>query len=220
MTSARASKLIDALEKARPEADCALNFRKPFELVIATILSAQCTDVRVNRVTPALFERYPDPRALAGAELNELEEQIRSTGFFRSKARNLLSCATTLVDKHGGVVPSTLAELVKLPGVGRKTANVVLGHAFGRAEGIAVDTHVLRVASRLGLAQAVRAPQVEAELMQLLPRERWTRTTDVLIFHGRKVCAARKPACSSCTLFPDCRWEERLERAAKIKPER
>jgi len=180
---------------------------------MATILSAQCTDKRVNEVTPALFARFPTPAALAAAEPAELESIIRSTGFFRAKARSLIGCARAIADEHGGAVPRDLATLVRLPGIGRKTANVVLGHAHGIAEGIAVDTHVLRLANRLGLVGSDDPEKVEAALMQLLPRERWIRTTDVLIFHGRKVCDARRPACGSCPVFGLCAWESRQAHA-------
>jgi endonuclease-3 len=205
----RATKVLDALERAHPEAECALLHRSAYELLMATILSAQCTDRRVNMVTPALFGRYPTPSTLASARPAELEEIIRSTGFFRAKARSLIGCARALVDRHGGEVPRSLDALVQLPGIGRKTANVVLGHAYGIAEGIAVDTHVLRVSNRLGIARGDDPAAVEAQLMALVPRERWTRATDLLIFHGRKVCDARRPACGSCTVFALCRWESR-----------
>jgi endonuclease-3 len=163
----------------------------------------------VNLVTPALFARYPDAAALAAAEAAELEAMIRSTGFFRAKARSLVACARGLVAEHGGEVPRSLAPLVKLAGVGRKTANVVIGHAYGVNEGIAVDTHVMRVANRIGLVKAAGPEQIEPELMALVPRQRWTRVTDLLIFHGRKVCAAQRPACGSCPIFGLCRWESR-----------
>jgi endonuclease-3 len=209
-----ASRILDVLEGAHPEARCALHSVNAFELAAATILSAQCTDERVNQVTPRLFTRYPDARALAAAVPAELEEVIRSTGFFRAKAKSLIGFAKGLVERHGGAVPRTMAELVPLPGIGRKTANVVLGHAFDVNEGIAVDTHVLRVTNRLGLASGDDPLKVEAQLMALIPRERWTRTTDLLIFHGRKVCDARRPACGVCPLFVDCRWESRQAWAA------
>lgn len=208
-TPAFAARILDILEATHPEARCALHYRNPFELVMATILSAQCTDDRVNQVTPELFRRFPDAQALAGAELAEVEEIIRSTGFFRAKARSLTGCARALVAHHGGAVPPRLDDLVKLPGIGRKTANVVLGHAFDIAEGVAVDTHVLRVGARLGLTEGTDPIAVESQLMALVPRERWTRTTDIVIFHGRKICDARKPACGACPVFALCRWESR-----------
>ena len=201
--------MLDVLEQAHPEARCALTYRNAFELAVATILSAQCTDERVNQVTPQLFARYPDAQALAGAASADVEQIIRSTGFFRAKTRSLVGFAKGLVERHGGAVPRTMAELVPLPGIGRKTANVVLGHAFDVNEGIAVDTHVLRVTNRLGLAEGFDPLKVEAQLMALVPRERFTRTTDLLIFHGRKVCDARRPACGVCPLFADCRWDSR-----------
>jgi endonuclease-3 len=208
-TPQAARRILDILEKAHPEARCALSYRNAFELAVATILSAQCTDERVNGVTPRLFERYPDAPSLAKAPLADVEEIIRSTGFFRAKARSITGFARGLVERHGGVVPRTMEALVPLPGVGRKTANVVLGHAYDVNEGIAVDTHVLRVANRLGLAQGDDPLKVEQQLMTLIPRERWTRTTDLVIFHGRKVCDARRPACGACPLFAHCAWESR-----------
>jgi endonuclease III len=210
---ARAARILDLLEEAHPEATCALRYRNPFELVVATILSAQCTDERVNMVTPELFRRFPTAAALAKAGPAELEALIRSTGFFRAKSRSLLGCAQALVERHRGEVPRRLDELVKLPGIGRKTANVVLGHAYDVAEGVAVDTHVLRVGNRLGLARGDDPIAVEQQLMALIPQERWTRTTDLLIFHGRKICDARRPDCGHCPVFALCRWEERHARA-------
>jgi endonuclease-3 len=208
-TAERAARVLDILERAHPEARCALSYRNAFELAVATILSAQCTDERVNRVAPRLFEKYPDARSLAAAPLPDVEEAVRSTGFFRVKARSITGFAKGLVEHHGGELPRTMDALVPLPGVGRKTANVVLGHAFDVNEGIAVDTHVLRVTNRLGLAEGDDPVDVERQLMALVPRERWTRTTDLLIFHGRKVCDARRPACGLCPLFADCAWESR-----------
>ncbi len=208
-TAERARQILDALERAHPEARCALDYRDAFQLSVATILSAQCTDERVNLVTPRLFAKYPDAPTLAAAPLADVEEIIRSTGFFRAKARSITGFARGLVEKHGGQVPRTIAELVPLPGVGRKTANVVIGHAYGVNEGIAVDTHVHRVANRLGLVREDDPLKIEAQLMALVPRERWTRTTDLLIFHGRKVCDARRPLCGSCPVFALCAWESR-----------
>jgi endonuclease III len=205
----RANKILDILEQAHPEATCALHYRNPYELVMATILSAQCTDERVNMVTPALFARYPTPKALAGARTEDVEEIIRSTGFYRAKTKSLLGNARALVADHGGEVPRTMAEMVKLPGVGRKTASVVLGHVYDIAEGIAVDTHVLRVSNRLGIARGDDPIEVERQLMAIIPQERWTRTTDLLIFHGRKICIARRPLCGQCPVFALCRWPQR-----------
>ncbi len=217
-TPALANRILDILEQAHPEARCALDYRNAFELAAATILSAQCTDERVNKVTPQLFARYPEPEALAAAAPADVEAIIRSTGFFRAKTRSLIGFARGLVERHGGVVPRTIAELVPLPGIGRKTANVVIGHAYGVNEGIAVDTHVLRVTNRLGLAEGDDPLKVEAQLMALVPRERFTRTTDLLISHGRKVCDARRPACGECPLFADCRWESRQAWASGAPP--
>jgi endonuclease-3 len=206
---ARANKILDLLEVAHPEATCALHWRTPYELVMATILSAQCTDELVNRVTPQLFARYPDAAALARGRPADVERIVKSTGFFRAKTKSLLGCARGLVESYGGEVPRTIAEMVKLPGVGRKTASVVIGHAYGVNEGIAVDTHVLRVSNRLGLADSDDPIVVERQLMALIPSERWTRTTDLVIFHGRKICIARRPLCGQCPVFALCRWEHR-----------
>jgi endonuclease-3 len=205
----RANKILDILEEAHPEATCALHYRSPFELVSATILSAQCTDERVNLVTPTLFARYPTAKALAAARPEDVEEIIRSTGFYRAKTKSLLGCARALVADHGGEVPRSMAAMVELPGVGRKTASVVLGHVYDIAEGIAVDTHVLRVSNRLGIARGDDPIEVERQLMGVVPKERWTRTTDLLIFHGRKICIARRPLCGQCPVFALCRWPPR-----------
>ncbi len=215
---AHARRVLDALERVHPEARCALDYRSAFQLAVATVLSAQCTDERVNQVTPALFARYPDAAALARARTEDVEEIIRSTGFFRAKTRSLLGLARGLVERHGGEIPRDMATLVKLPGIGRKTANVVLGHAFDVNEGIAVDTHVLRLANRIGLVDVDDPIKVEALLMELIPRERWTRTTDLIIFHGRKVCDARRPACGTCPIFTLCGWESRQAWAASEPP--
>ena len=204
-----AAQVLDLLEAAHPEARCALDYRTPFELSVATILSAQCTDERVNMVTPVLFARFPTAAELAEAAPAEVEDIIRSTGFFRAKTKSIIGFARGLVERHRGELPRTIEEMTRLPGIGRKTANVVLGHAFGINEGIAVDTHVLRVTNRLGLASGDDPARVEAQLMALVPRERWTRTTDLIIFHGRKVCDARRPACGRCSVFGLCRWESR-----------
>jgi len=214
----RAAQILDRLERAHPEATCALHYRNPFELVAATILSAQCTDERVNMVTPALFKRYPSPAALARAVPADVEGIIRSTGFFRAKAKSIVGCARALAAEHGGEVPRTLDDMVKLPGVGRKTANVVLGHAYDVAFGVAVDTHVLRVSNRLGIAKGDDPIVVEQQLMAIIPEKRWTRTTDLLIFHGRKVCIARRPLCGTCPVFALCRWPHRQAFAAGGPP--
>jgi endonuclease-3 len=214
VTTALVGEILDLLERRHPDARCALDYGTPFQLAVATILSAQCTDERVNRVTPALFARYPDAGTLALAPLVDVEEIIRSTGFYRAKAKSIVGFAKALVARHGGEVPRAMAAMVPLPGVGRKTANVVLGHAYGINEGVAVDTHVLRVTNRLGIASGDDPVKVEARLMELVPRERWTRTTDLLIFHGRRVCDARRPLCGECPLFALCRWEARQAWAA------
>lgn len=187
-----------------PQAHCELNYRDPWELLVATILSAQCTDKRVNMVTPELFARYPTPVEMARAPQAEVERIIKSTGFFRNKARTLIALANALVDRFGGQVPRSMEELVTLPGVGRKTANVVLGNAFGIAEGIVVDTHVARVAARLGLTTQRDPDKIEQELMALFPRSQWTMLSHLLIWHGRRVCLARRPRCRECTLADVC----------------
>lgn len=186
-----------------PEVRCALNHQGALQLLVATILSAQCTDARVNMVTPALFQKYPDARAFAEANLPELEKLIQSTGFFRNKAQNILACCKALVDRHGGEVPSTLEELTPLAGVGRKTANVVLGNAFG-IPGITVDTHVGRLSRRMGLTCHEDPVKVEADLMSALPPREWTQFSLRMIEHGRQVCDARKPLCGQCSLEPIC----------------
>ena len=192
------------LKRAYPDAICALAHANPYELLVATILSAQCTDVRVNMVTPELFRRFPDPASLAKARPGDLEAQIRSTGFFRAKARNLLAMANQVVDRHNGEVPRDLHELTALAGVGRKTANVVLGTAFGIATGIVVDTHVKRLAKRLGLTSKNTPEQVERDLMQIVPRSQWVDLSHRLIHHGRRVCLARRPRCDECSLASIC----------------
>ena len=199
-----AATVLAQLLERYPDAHCALDFRSPYELLCATILSAQCTDKRVNMTTPSLFARYPNATALAGAKPEELEEIIRSTGFFRSKAKSLIGMAQALVERHGGEVPDDMEALVVLPGVGRKTANVVLGDAFGRREGIVVDTHVTRVGNRLGLTKESDAVKIEQSLMPLFPREQWTKISHLLIEHGRQVCDARKPRCGECVLADLC----------------
>lgn len=202
--SSRAKTLVQRLREAYPDAHCSLDFASPFQLVIATILSAQCTDKRVNMVTPELFRRWPDAAALAGAKQRDLEAVIRSTGFFRAKAKSLLGCARALVDRHGGEVPRTIEELVRLPGVGRKTANVVLGTAFGIASGVVVDTHVGRISRRLGLTRAADAVRAERDLVRVVPRENWIQFSHWLIEHGRGVCSARRPVCDDCSLLDLC----------------
>jgi endonuclease-3 len=199
----RVTAILSILARLYPEATTALDFGTPFQLLVATILSAQCTDERVNQVTPALFQRYPDAPAFAGARREDLEAMIRPTGFFRNKAKAILSCAQDIVAQHGGEVPRTLEELTALHGVGRKTANVVLGNAFD-IPGLVVDTHVGRVSRRLGLTDQTDPVKVEKAVMELVPRQHWTRFSHWLILHGRRVCIARKPRCSICPLLPHC----------------
>jgi len=200
----RALRIYDLLAEEYPDAECELDFQDPYHLAVATILSAQTTDERVNAVTPELFRRYPDVRALAGAAQEEVEEIVRSTGFFRNKARNIIGFARGVVAEHGGEVPRTMAELTPLPGVGRKTANVVLGNAFGVDEGVVVDTHVGRLSRRLGFSREESPEKVEAHLMDLFPRERWTLLSHLLIWHGRRVCDARRPRCEACVVSHLC----------------
>ena len=202
---ARARKIIGALKKAYPDAKIALNFGNPLELLVATILSAQCTDERVNQVTPALFKRYTTARDYARADAAELEEQIRSTGFYRAKTRSIIAMAKGLVEKHGGEVPRSRAELVALPGVGLKTANVVLGNAYG-GQAIAVDTHVFRVTQRLGLAHSDDPDEIHDQLSDVLPEKEWTFTTHLIQAHGRRCCFARKPLCPACPIRTLCPW--------------
>ncbi|OJW24996.1 MAG: endonuclease III [Planctomycetales bacterium 71-10] len=197
-------RVVKALKEAYPEATCALVHEGPFQLLVATILSAQCTDARVNMVTPELFRRFPDARALAAADRADVEEVIRSTGFFRAKAKNIQGMAVALLADHGGEVPRDLDALTALPGVGRKTANVVLGTAFGLATGVVVDTHVKRLAYRLGLTKRRAPEQVERDLMAIVPREEWVDLSHRLIQLGRRVCLARKPRCSTCTMAAFC----------------
>ncbi|MEZ6139105.1 MAG: endonuclease III [Zavarzinella sp.] len=199
----QAERVRQELIRLYPDAYCELNHANPLQLLVATILSAQCTDVRVNMVTPALFEKYPDAAAFAGAEITELEALIASTGFYHNKAKNIIACCKILHEQHAGEVPTDLETLVQLPGVGRKTANVVRGDAFG-LPGITVDTHVGRLSVRLGLTKEEDPVKVEFELMDLIPEEDWTTFSHRLIFHGRRVCNARKPACEQCTMSEFC----------------
>jgi endonuclease III len=199
---AAVTRIFDALDRHHPNADTELVHRNAFELLVATILSAQSTDARVNLVTPALFEHYPDARSLAAAKTTELEKFIHSTGFYRQKAKSLIGMATMLIDEHGGKVPADMDALTELPGVGRKTANVVLGHALG-VPGLPVDRHVLRVSNRIGLVKNDDPVKVEAQLCEMLPPARWTRASDALILHGRRICKP-KPLCPRCNVRPDC----------------
>jgi endonuclease-3 len=205
----RIAAILKALDEAYPEVECALTHRSPWELLVATILSAQCTDVRVNIVTPELFLRFPTPQAMAKATLSELEDLIRTTGFFRNKAKSIQGAAHKIIGDFKGQVPQTLAELITVPGAARKTANVVLGVCFGKAEGVVVDTHVFRIARRLGLAKAETAEKVEQELMQILPQDRWIAFSHQLIHHGRQVCDARKPKCDRCNLEQLCHSKDK-----------
>ena len=200
----RATVVYDTLVAAYPDARCELEHLTPFELIVATILSAQCTDKRVNLVTPALFARFPDAAALAQADRGEVEQIIQSTGFFRAKAKSLVEMAIALVERHGGEVPSRMEELVALRGVGRKTANVVLGNAFQMDEGVVVDTHVARLSKRLGFTKATDPVKIERDLMRLFPRTRWTLLSHLLISHGRRTCGARKPDCGACVVARRC----------------
>ncbi len=201
---AAANKMLAALAKVYPDAHCSLTFKTPFQLLIATILSAQCTDERVNKVTPTLFKKYPDASSMSQAPLSDLEDLIRSTGFFKNKARSLQETSRALVEKHGGKVPRTMEELVLLRGIGRKTANVVLGNAYGIAEGIAVDTHVGRLSRRMGITKEHDPVKVERTLMEIVPQKNWNLVTHWLIDHGRAVCDARKPDCSHCPIRKSC----------------
>ena len=200
----RARKICAALQRTYPAAHCELNYSSPLQLLVATILSARCTDKRVNRVTAELFKTYRDAKDFADAEISELENDIRSTGFYKNKAKNIKACCGALADKYGGAVPRTMDELHALAGVGRKTANVVLGNAFGINAGIVVDTHVTRLANRFGLVKGTDAVKIERELIKLVPEKHWTLFSHWLIWHGRRRCAARKPDCAGCEIKNLC----------------
>lgn len=200
----RVLKIIELLENEYPDAKTALNYTNPLEILVATILSAQCTDKRVNVVTKSLFKKYRTAEDYANADLAELEEDIRSTGFYRNKAKNIKNTGRMLVEKYDSQVPRTMEELIELPGVARKTANIVLSNAYGVIVGIAVDTHVRRLSKRLGLTENTDPNKIEADLMAIVPKSQWKRITNLLIFHGRNVCMARKPKCSICTLNKLC----------------
>jgi endonuclease III len=202
----RASAILRMIRKEFPGAGTALTHGNAFQLLVATILSAQCTDERVNMVTPALFSRYPKPADLANADQAELEEIIKSTGFFRMKAKNIIGCSKGVMERFGGVVPQTIEELVTLPGVGRKTANVVLGMCFGIASGVVVDTHVHRLSQRMGLTVEKTPEKIEADLMEVFPKKDWIDVGTLLILHGRKTCPARKPKCEECRVAGEC-WK-------------
>jgi endonuclease-3 len=222
----RALRIHRKLAKAYPDADCALRYETPFQLLIATILSAQCTDKMVNSVTPALFARYPDPKAMSAAKTADLEALIRSTGFFRQKTKSLINASTDIVEKFGGEVPRTLEELTTLRGAARKTANVVLGNAFG-IPGLTVDTHMKRINTRLGLTRNDDPVKIERDLMELVPQKDWTWFSHRVIHHGRQCCDARKPQCERCPLRSDCPWPDsaaaqasRKKKASARKPTR
>lgn len=207
--AARIADLLRRLEAAYPNAECALHHRNAWELLVATILSAQCTDARVNMVTPSLFKKFPTPVAFAQASLPAIEEEIRSTGFYRNKAKSLSGAAKKVVADFGGQVPDTMEQLLSLPGAARKTANVVLGVAFHKAEGVVVDTHVLRLSHRLGLTEAEDPKRVEQDLMRIIPRDRWISFSHEMIHHGRKICVARKPRCIDCPLETLCNAQDK-----------
>jgi endonuclease-3 len=200
----RMLKVIDLLEKYYPGAKTALTFHTPLEILIATILSAQCTDKKVNEVTATLFQKYKTPQDYAKADLRKLEKEIKPTGFYHNKARNIKKCCQVLIEKFGGEIPRTMEEILELPGVARKTANIVLSNAYGIVEGIAVDTHVYRLAHRLGFSDKKDPNKMEKDLMALVPGEKWMRITDLLIFHGRRICDAKKPNCAGCVLNKLC----------------
>jgi endonuclease-3 len=205
----RVAAILAKLDEAYPEAECALKHENPFQLLVSTILSAQCTDTRVNQVTQALYKKYPSPQAFACANPRELEQEIRPTGFFRNKTKSVMGASKELVEKFGGQVPRTMAEMLALPGVARKTANVVLGTAYGITSGIVVDTHVLRLASRLDLSRNTDANKVEQDLMSAIPRDKWIKFSHQLIWHGRRVCQARKPRCIECNLERLCHSKDK-----------
>ena len=201
---ARALKVIELLEKEHADAKIALHHSNPLELLVATILSAQATDEQINKITPSLFKKYKTAEDFANADLKQLEQQIKSSGFYHNKAKNIKNCCKMLVEKYNGKVPKTMDELTELPGVARKTANIVLANAYGVVEGVAVDTHVGRLAQRLGLSESGNPNKIEADLMKIVPKDKWMRITDLLIFHGRRVCTAKKPNCAGCVLNKIC----------------
>ncbi|MFW6123070.1 MAG: endonuclease III [Thermodesulfobacteriota bacterium] len=215
MTAAeKVGPILKLLDRHYPDAHVTLDFTNPLEMLVATMLSAQCTDVRVNQVTPALFAKYPTAQDYAEAPLEELEEMIRPTGFFHNKAKNIQALCQKLVQDYGGEVPASLDELVELPGIGRKTANVVLGNAFG-IPGIFVDTHLGRVSQRLGLTKHKDPVKIEFDLMPLIPRERWVKFSHQMIWHGRQICHARSPKCPQCPLLPYCDYGQQTQKSAK-----
>lgn len=214
----KSDKAVEVLARLRhqfPDAHCELDHESPFQLLIATILSAQCTDVRVNMVTPHLFKRFPTPKKLAHADQEEVEEIIRSTGFYKNKAKNIIGCAQALIENHGGEIPRTIDELAALPGVGRKTANVVLGNCFNINEGFVVDTHVKRITALLGFTKATDPEKIEQDLMKLVPQDQWCEASHLIIFHGRRTCIARRPQCELCTLADLCPSKGKTARAKR-----
>lgn len=218
ISAADAEETFRRLHAHHSDAHCELDHTSPFQLIIATVLSAQSTDVMVNSVTPELFRRWPTPAALAGAKTEEVEQVILKTGFFRQKTKSIVGLAQKLIAEHGGEVPRTLAELVKLPGVGRKTANVVLGVAFGTPEGVVVDTHVQRITQRLGFTKHTEPSEIEQDLMRLFPKSDWDMLSHVLIFHGRRICTARKPACAACPVSDRCPSAFNAENVGRKSP--
>jgi endonuclease III len=217
-TRERVKRLVKTLPKVYPDAHTELNFKNPLELLIATILSAQCTDRRVNIVTAALFKKYRTAKDYAKAPQSEMESAIKSTGFFRNKTKSIRGATSTIVEKFDGKVPSTMDELRELPGVGRKTANVVLGNAFEKNEGVVVDTHVMRLSHRLGLTKQTDPEKIERDLMKLVPKEHWTDWSHWLIWHGRRRCFARKPDCRRCEIFQLCPSGKKLIRSGEARP--
>ena len=213
----RAAAILQTLRETYPDAHCELNYEGPFQLLVATILSAQCTDVRVNMVTPALFKRYPDAEHLAAAKQEDVEDLVRSTGFFRNKAKNLIAAAKAIAQQHNGEVPRDLETLTHLPGVGRKTANVVLGNAYGIEAGIVVDTHVARLSQRLGLTKQKDPVKIEKDLIKVIPQTAWTLWSHLLIWHGRRRCMARNPACPDCELRDRCPSADNLKKPGSSK---
>jgi endonuclease III len=218
ITPAEAHATFTRLQKIHPDAHCELDHTSPFELLVATVLSAQTTDVAVNKVTPQLFRRWPHARALAGAKTQEVEEAIGTLGFFRQKTKAIVGLSKMIVERFGGEVPQTLDELVQLPGVGRKTANVVLGVAWGIPEGVVVDTHVMRVSQRLGWTRSTDPPDIEQDLCKLLPRQDWDPVSHTLIFHGRRICFARKPNCEGCGVNDVCPSAFKAENVGRKAP--
>jgi endonuclease-3 len=206
----RVAAILAKLDEAYPDANCALNHQNPFQLLIATILSAQCTDVRVNQVTETLFKKYPDPKAFAYARPSELEQDIRPTGFFRNKTKSVMGASKAILEKFHGEVPRTMDELLTLPGVARKTGNVVLGTAYGIPSGVVVDTHVQRIANRLDLTRNEDPKKIEQDLMQAIPKDRWIKFSHQIIWHGRRICQARKPKCMECNLESLCYSKDKI----------